>query len=140
MAGWGFLSGIVAPIGEYFTNRQTIKAAKSVRKDELKKAHLDAKLAAIKNGQEADIRQDVNARQTAGWMDDISFYLFLIPVPMSFFPDMVPHIKAGFAVLDDMPEYYQIALGLMLVSVWGYRRLVIPIVEVVVKQWVGRLK
>ncbi len=101
---------------------------------------LTTKLESIRNGQMADISQDTSANANAGWMDDISFYLFLLPVPLSFFPSMVPHIRAGFEVLESMPQYYQVALGLMLVSVWGYRRLVIPLVEVVVKQWVARLK
>lgn len=137
---WGWVGEIAGAVGSYFTEGQKIKAAKQERKDELKKASLDAKLEGIRNGQMADITQDNGARANAGWMDDISFYLFLLPVPLAFFPDMVPHIQAGFSVLETMPQYYQIALGMMLVSVWGYRRLVIPLVEVVVKQWVGRLK
>ena len=135
-----FIGPLIDAVGTYFTNRQIINAAKSERKDVIKTKTLDAKIESIRNGQEADIEQDSGSRANAGWMDDISFYLFLLPVPLSFIPSMVPHITAGFAALEKMPEYYQIALGLMLVSVWGYRRLVIPLVEVVVKQWVSRLK
>lgn len=140
MMGLGWLGDVATAIGDYFTEGQKIKAAQKERSDELKKASLNAKLESIRAGQMADITQDTGARSNAGWMDDISFYLFLLPVPLAFFPGMVPHIQAGFAVLESMPEYYQIALGLMLVSVWGYRRLVVPLVEVVVKQWVGRIK
>lgn len=138
--GLGWIGDIAGAIGNYFTEGQKIKAAQRERIDELKTMELSTKLEGIRNGQMADITQDTDARGNAGWMDDISFYLFLLPVPLAFFPGMVPHIKAGFTVLEDMPEYYQIALGLMLVSVWGYRRLVVPLVEVMVKQWVGRLK
>ena len=140
MTGLGWLGDIAGAVGSYFTEGQKIKAAEKERKDTLKDKELTTKLEGIRNGQMADIEQDTSARGNAGWMDDISFYLFLLPVPLSFFPSMVPHIKAGFDVLEDMPQYYQIALGLMLVSVWGYRRLVVPLVEVAVKQWVGRLK
>lgn len=140
MIGFDWVGDIASSISSYLTDRQKIKAAEKERSDELKKANLDAKLEAIRAGQAADIHQDNGARANAGWMDDISFYLFLLPVPLAFFPGMVPHIHAGFQVLESMPEYYQVALGLMLVSVWGYRRLVVPLVEVVVKQWVGRIK
>lgn len=140
MTGLGWIGDIAGAIGNYFNEGQKIKAAEKERKDVLRDKELTTKLEGIRNGQMADIDQDTSARTNAGWMDDISFYLFLLPVPLSFFPTMVPHIKAGFAVLEDMPQYYQIALGLMLVSVWGYRRLVVPLVEVAVKQWVGRLK
>ena len=138
--GLGWLTGLLGSIGSYFSDRQKINAAQKERNDELRKASLDAKLASIKAGQSADIDADTNARSYAGWMDDISFYLFLAPVPLSFIPGMVPVIREGFAALESMPQYYQIALGLMLVSVWGYRRLVVPIVEVVVKQLSTRIK
>ena len=138
--GLNFLGNIVDAVGGYFKDNQQIKAAQKERSDELRKATLDAKLAAIKAGQTADIDTDLTARQSAGLMDDISFYLFLVPVPLAFIPNMVPHIQAGFAALEKMPQYYQITLGLMLVSVWGYRRLVIPVIEVIVKQWASRTK
>ncbi|CAL9987851.1 hypothetical protein VPHD148_0305 [Vibrio phage D148] len=140
MIGFGWIGDAVSAVGNYLNEGQKIKAAQKERSDDIKKASLDAKLEAIRAGQTADINQDTGARSNAGWMDDISFYLFLLPVPLSFFPGMVPHIEAGFKVLENMPEYYQISLGLMLVSVWGYRRLVIPLVEVFIKQWVGRIK
>lgn len=140
MFGIEIFSSIISSIGGYFTEGQKIKAAQKERQDELKNMELTTKLESIRNGQMADISQDTSANANAGWMDDISFYLFLLPVPLSFFPSMVPHIRAGFEVLESMPQYYQVALGLMLVSVWGYRRLVIPLVEVVVKQLVARLK
>jgi hypothetical protein len=140
MLGFGWVGEVASAVGGYFTEGQKIKAAQKERKDELKKINLESKIQAIQAGQTADITQDTGARAAAGWMDDISFYLFLLPVPLAFFPGMVPHIQAGFTVLESMPQYYQIALGLMLVSVWGYRRLVIPLVEAVVKQWVGKFK
>lgn len=136
MIGFSWIPSIIGSIGAYFNEGQKIKAAQKERSDTLKRTALDAKLKAIEAGQSADITQDKSARSEAGWMDDISFYLFLLPVPLAFVPDAVPHIQAGFAVLESMPEYYQIALGMMLVSVWGYRRLVIPLLEVIVKKWV----
>lgn len=139
MLGLGVITSTVSAVGKFFTNRQTIKAAEKERKDEIKSQELTAKIEKIKNGQLADIEMDTNARSNAGFMDDISFYLFLLPVPLAFIPSMVPHITKGFEALEAMPEYYKYALGLMLVSVWGYRRLVIPLVEVIVKKWVSKL-
>lgn len=140
MLGLGLITEAISSVGEYFTNGQKIKAAEKERLSELKKMEIEAKLEAIKTGTAADISQDTVGMKNAGLMDDISFYLFLAPVPLAFIPGMVGHIQAGFQVLENMPDYYKIALGLMLVSVWGYRRLVLPLVEVVIKQWVNRLK
>ena len=138
--GWHIpiIGDLISSVGGYFKERQVIKAEEKKRKDELKTLNLNAKIEQIRNAQESDIKMDNEARGMAGYMDDISFYLFLVPVPLAFFPDMVPHIEAGFEVLESMPEAYQYALGLMLAAVWGYRRLIVPIVDVVVKQYVKK--
>lgn len=132
-----FISPLITAVGNYFNEGQKIRAAKQERADVLREKTLDAKIDAIKNGQQADIEKDTNFK--AGWMDDFSFFVFMIPAILAFFPDMVPHVTAGFEALDKMPLWYQYSLGGMLVAVWGYRRLVTPIVEVVVKQWVSRI-
>jgi hypothetical protein len=79
------------------------------------------------------MQMDVKARGVAGWMDDFSFFVFMLPALLAFVPSMVPTVTAGFIALEAMPEYYQLALGMMLVAVWGYRRLVTPIVEILIK-------
>tara|TARA_R110002073_G_scaffold321199_1_gene497180 strand:- start:878 stop:1330 length:453 start_codon:yes stop_codon:yes gene_type:complete len=143
MSVWSVLAApfgsIVDGVGKYFTERQIIKAEQYTRRDELRSKELDAKIVSARNKEDSAIYQDDNARSMAGYMDDISFYLFLTPVPLSFFPNMVPHIIAGFDALSTMPEAYQVALGLMLVQVWGYKRLVLPIVEVAVATWAKKM-
>jgi hypothetical protein len=133
------VSSLISSIGSFFTERQKIKAAQRERSDILREKKLDAKITAIKNAQEADIEMDVNGRNIKGWMDDVSFAAFLAPAILAFFPSMVPHVEAGFRVLETMPLWYQYSLGAMLVSVWGYRRLVTPIVEIIVEKWVSRI-
>ena len=86
-----------------------------------------------------DINMDNNSRQLSGWMDDASFFIFLMPAVLAFYPPALPHIEAGFVALKSMPLWYQYALGMMLVAVWGYRRLVTPIVEIVVKTYAKKL-
>ncbi len=138
MLGLNLITGAISAVGSYFTEGQKIKAAQKERKDELKTKALDAKLEQIKNSTESDIKMDETSRSTAGIMDDISFYIFLSPLVLCFYPPALPHIEAGFAAIETMPLWWQYAIGLMLVSVWGYRRLIIPIAEAVVKQWVGK--
>ncbi len=132
------IGNIIDSVGKYFTNRQTIKAAERERNDILKDKALESKLLAIQNGQQADIEMDTNGRNVKGWMDDASFAIFLTPVILAFFPSMVDHVEAGFKVIENMPVWYQYTLAGMLISVWGYRRLVTPIVEILVKNWVNK--
>lgn len=135
MAWWNILAPVIEPVTEYFKEGQKIKAAVKERSDELKSKALDTKLEGIRNTQESDINMDNNSRQLSGWMDDASFFIFLMPAVLAFYPPALPHIEAGFAALESMPIWYQYALGMMLVAVWGYRRLVTPIVEIVVKTY-----
>lgn len=114
-------------------DHQAKKTAIVERKDELRKMKLETDLQLIKLGNAADIEQDTKSRGFAGWMDDISFVVFLLPVPLAFIPPAVPHIKAGFTVLGEMPVEYQVCIGLMLASVWGYKRALLPLL-------LGRLK
>lgn len=133
------ISAGIKSVGEYLGNRQKIKAAVDERKDELKKLDLEARIKTEVAGVESDIKLDSESRDAAGWMDDISFYIFLAPAVLAFFPNMVNHVKNGFAVLSEMPEWYQYALGMMLISVWGYRKLVSPLIQAIVKAWLGKV-
>ncbi len=125
---FSFLSALVSPVTEYVKGKQAIN-----------KAVVKSKINKIERGQVSDIELDSTARQTAGWMDDISFFVFLSPALLCFYPPALPHIKAGFTALATMPEWWQYALGMMLISVWGYRKLVSPIILSLAKVWMKKL-
>lgn len=135
MSWLSLLPSVIAPIGNYLTERQAISSAKSQRKDELKKLNLEHKLTQIANASESDIEADNKARSIAGWMDDVSFAIFLIPAVFAFYPPALPHIEAGFKALETMPEWYKYILIGMLASVFGYKRFITPILEL----YLGRL-
>ncbi len=122
-----FLGGLVSPVTEVIKGKQAIK-----------KAVTDSKIKRIEAKEMTDIELDKLSRENSGWMDDISFYLFLMPMVFAFYPPALPHIQAGFIALESMPQWYQYGLGMMLVSVWGYRKLVSPIVESIAKAYLGK--
>jgi len=128
----------ITAVGGYFRDGQKIKAAVGERKDELKLINLKARIESAKAGVTHDMKMDEGARAAAGWMDDVSFFVFLAPAILAFFPGMVDHIEDGFDVLAGMPEWYQYALGMMLISVWGYRKLVSPIIQSIAKAYLGK--
>lgn len=130
---------LVSGVFSYFTDRQKVKAAVTERKDELRKLNLESKIADAKAGLHSDIEQDTIARQISGFMDDFSFYSVWTIVILAFVPDAQPHIMAGFKTLEEMPDWFKVTVGLMLAAVWGYRRLVVPIVEVAIKHYAKRL-
>lgn len=117
--------------------KQQLKAAVTESKIVNRAAKVQARIESIERGELSDIEMDNQARAQAGWMDDVSFFVFLLPAVLSFYPPALPHIRAGFEALATMPPWYQYALGMMLVSVWGYRKLVGPIIQSIAKAYLG---
>ena len=63
-----------------------------------------------------------NAGQS--WKDEWLTLLFSIPLVLAFFPSAVPYVKAGFEVLNDMPEWYQIAVSVIVSASFGVRSVI----------------
>ena len=121
-------------------DKQRVKAAVVEAALINREAKVQSQIKSIERGELSDIELDSQARQQAGWMDDVSFFVFLLPALLAFYPPALPHIAAGFSALEKMPPWYQYALGMMLISVWGYRKLVGPIIQSVVKSYLGKAR
>jgi len=124
-----FMTTLVSPLTKYIQGKQSINQAK-----------VEAQIKLIQDSAEADTQADTSARVNAGWMDDVSFYIFLSPAVLVFYPPALPHIIQGFKALESTPQWWQMALGMMLVSVWGYRKLVSPIIQSIAKAYLGKSK
>ena len=107
-------------------------------KQEIRSAKVEATIQSIKRGEVSSIGLDSEAIKRAGLMDDISFFVFLSPALLAFYPPALPHIMNGFQALETMPQWWQAALGMMLVSVWGYRKLLSPIIQSIAKAYLKR--
>jgi len=60
-----------------------------------------------------------NAGQS--WKDEWLTLLFSIPLILAFFPSAVPYVRAGFEVLEQMPQWYQYALSVIVSASFGVR-------------------
>ena len=56
------------------------------------------------------------------WKDEYWTLVLSIPAILAFFPDAVPHVQAGFAVLDTMPDWYKAALGVAIGASFGVKQ------------------
>ena len=104
------LGPIVETAGGLWKNRQERKARKNELDQEI---HLQ-KIDYVKQGRIAEVEWNRTAKQTSGWIDDYLTIILSLPMIFVFFPDMVPHIKAGFAVLDETPVWYSSAIAVMI--------------------------
>jgi hypothetical protein len=109
---------IVEAVGGIIQRRQERKA----RKDEMNHAIHEKKIERIKAGHIAEVEWNKTAKATAGWIDDYLTIILSLPMILVFFPDLVPHIEAGFAALDKTPVWYRSAIAVMISAGFGYKK------------------
>lgn len=130
---WGnilnFIPSLFKGVAEIHKTNKTLRAAKEERKHDLKEMALITKLEQIKSADASNMQLDLDADNRIPWANDLSFALALIPVCLCFYPPALPAMHAGFEQLNLLPQWYKYMLGMMLVSVWGYRTLVGPIIK-----------
>ena len=67
--------------------------------------------------------------RTAKTKRNILFYAALIPVALCFYPPALEPMRDGFAALESLPQWYRYGLGLMFVSVWGLRGILMQFMQ-----------
>jgi len=122
---------------DIYKSNKAVKIAKDERHHELQSLKLAAKIEGIRNGSESDMKMDEEANNRIAWGDDLTLILAIIPCVLCFYPPALPAMHAGFDQIGDLPPAYLYMLGMMLVSVWGYRRVVMPIATAVAKKYLG---
>lgn len=111
----------VATIVEGWQQRQTLRAESQARIEEAKAT---ATVTAMLEGRRDAAAWDKSAvdQMSRSWKDEFILLLFSIPMPMAFIPGLVPYVGAGFAVLDNMPDWYKAAWGVMVAASFGYSK------------------
>ena len=112
------LGPVVETVGGLWANRQERKARKQELDQEI---HLQ-KIEYVKQGRIAEVEWNKTAKATSGWIDDYLTIILSLPMILVFFPDLVPHIKAGFAVLEETPIWYRSAIAVMISAGFGYKK------------------
>ena len=96
----------------------------------LASSYLDGKVAIQKANAEIKLKQatgeidwDLAAIQATqnSWKDEWLTVLFSIPLVMAFVPGMEEIVANGFQQLEQMPEWYQYSLGVIVAASFGVR-------------------
>lgn len=104
------------------------------QKSELKAARHEAQVARIRQGDEQAAAMDELSAQNRGWKDDYLLIITTAPLVLCFFPVFVGDIQAGFAALENLPEYYMYLLAGVYIDTFGFRR----ILRNVLDKWLAR--
>ena len=91
-------------------------------KREVKAAIQEKRLENIREGRIAEAQWNLKAIENAGWKDEWLTLVLSVPFVGAFIPGMVPHLRAGFQVLETMPVWYQGAVAVMIAASFGYQK------------------
>lgn len=69
----------------------------------------------------ADWEKIMASNMGNSWKDEWILVLWSVPMVLCFIPSMVPYVSAGFATLQDTPEWYRISWGVIISASFGYR-------------------
>lgn len=122
MLNW--LSQLVGPAVDLIKQHRELAAEKRQQKVELERAKHEARLKNIRADRQAEVDWNQRAQAGAGWKDEFLTLLLSVPMILAFFPGAVPYVMEGFAALEEMPNWYKSAVGLMIASAFGYRKFI----------------
>jgi|TARA_R100001460_G_scaffold85518_1_gene126783 cation transport ATPase len=110
---------LLGVVGDSVKNFAKHKAAKQ----ELKVKEVEAEIKHKKDMAEGKIKWENQAQKNLenSYKDEIVLAILLLPCLFAFYPPAVEHIKTGFQVLEELPEWYMWLLFAGLSSAIGYR-------------------
>ena len=117
------LNMLIGPIaniaGSWMEGKVEETKAKAVAKVE--KAKADAEVS--KKVASGEISWEANMADSTkdSWKDEFALVVLLLPSILVFIPSLTDDVKAGFAVLNELPEWYQYLLFIAVSSSFGIK-------------------
>ena len=116
----GALIGPIASLAGTFLQGQLEKTKAN---NEVKVATAKAKAVVIQRQATGEIEWDIEAIKgsTSSWKDEWLTILFSVPLILAFIPGMEDVVTNGFTQLNNMPDWYQYSLGVIVAASFGVR-------------------
>lgn len=126
--------------GDYLKTKQEIKKVKNEGAILIEQTRITAKVRQLESDSQSAGDLDKIALQNVGWKDEYLMIIITIPTILAFIPSMVPYVKLGFTALKEMPEYYQYMLGGVYIYVFGFKRIVLKVINAFIETKFGKTK
>ena len=83
----------------------------------------EAKAEVFRKKATSDTDWEMQSMENAqsSWKDEYLLILFSIPFVMAFIEPLQPYVQRGFEILENTPEWYRYALGVMVAASFGVR-------------------
>ena len=117
------IQGLIGPIaslaGTWLNGKVETKAAET--KAKVAKAEAEAQIMLARATSEADWEKIMAQGSQSSWKDEWLVILFSVPLILAFIPGMEEVVANGFARLNELPEWYQYTLGVVVAASFGVR-------------------
>ena len=92
----------------------------------LAKTYLEGKIAKgkAKADNAATWEEQAMKNSATSWKDEYLTIIFTIPLIACFIPFLVPYVKEGFIVLEEMPRWYQMTISVIVAASFGVRSVI----------------
>ncbi len=117
------LNLLIGPIAELAGTWMSgkVEEKKAQAKTRVAKAEAEAIVMQKKATGEIDWDLKMADASASSWKDEWLTILFSIPLVLAFVPGMEEIVKNGFDRLNEMPEWYQYSLGVIVAASFGVR-------------------
>lgn len=119
--------------------RQELKKIKNAGAIKLAQTKIDAKIRQLSSDSENAGDLDRIALENAGWKDEFLLIVVTLPAIMAFIPGMVSYVEDGFKALENMPEYYQYMFAGVFIYVFGFKRIMLKVINAAIAARFGKL-
>ena len=114
------LVGPIADLAGTWLNGK-VEEKKAQAKTRVAKAEAEAVVMQKKATGEIDWDLKMADASVSSWKDEWLVILFSIPLILAFIPGMEDIVSRGFQQLEQMPEWYQYSLGVIVAASFGVR-------------------
>jgi hypothetical protein len=117
---WTALIGPIANIAGSWMDGK-VEQTKANAKTKVAKAVAEAAIMEKKATGEIDWDIEMARSSASSWKDEWLVILFSIPLILAFIPGMEDVVRNGFEQLNQMPQWYQYSLGVIVAASFGVR-------------------
>ena len=117
------LGSALGLVGDLAGNWMKGKVEKQKAESDVKVAKAKAEAVVYEKQATGEIDWDLESMKgsQSSWKDEWLTIIFSIPLVMCFIPGMEEIVQNGFARLNELPEWYQYTLGVIVAASFGVR-------------------
>ena len=117
------LGSALSLVGDLAGNWMKGKVDKQKAESDVKVAKAKAEAVVYQKQATGEIDWDLESMKgsQSSWKDEWLTIIFSIPLVMCFIPGMEEIVQNGFARLNELPEWYQYTLGVIVAASFGVR-------------------